>query len=74
MQDLIDRLPPPLGALLFGADLLVEGSCLFGVILGAGIVIQAYVLAEKIRAVLQGLIGFFQWLLELPGTGEEVRA
>ncbi len=73
-QDLIDWLPFPLNVALFGAELIAGGVLLTGMVFGASLALQGTALTDEVKEVLKAIGAFFQWLFELPGTGEEVNA
>lgn len=74
LQDIIDRLPFPLNVALFGAEVLAGGILLTGVVFGASLALQGNALTDQVKETLKAIGEFFQWLFELPGTGEEVKA
>lgn len=72
MQELIDRLPFPLNVLVFGVSFVGGAIVITGIVFGAGAALEGYALNDKLKRVLDAIGEFFAWLLEIPGTGEEV--
>lgn len=74
MDEILDYLPFPVDAIVFGTTFVVGAVLLTTIAYGANAVLKGYALSDELKRVLDGIGQFFQWLFELPGTGEEVKA